>query len=151
MMPAKPNPKAAETVNSPISSCVNMNAAMARGWKNEPGTTVGTPPMRSDTHPQNWRLMKAVPNSTDNIAAPCDARMPTSLQNAGKCACGMAIGTQQKMLAAAISAKTRLGGQPITVLGAESMPNAPTGSCSSGGGRRNSAANGTTTATSSRP
>src|SRR6266487_6988354 len=100
--------------------------------------------MRSETQPQNCRLINAVPNSTDNIAAPCDARMPRSLQNAGKCACGMAIGTQQKMLAPAISAKTRLGGQPITVLAADMALNAPTGSGSSGGGRRNIAASGTT-------
>src|SRR5439155_19703928 len=93
------------------------------------------PPMRSDTKPQNCRLMKEVPNSTDSIAAPCDARMPRSLQNAGKCACGMAIGTQQKMLAAAISAKTRFGGQPVTLLAVDMEPNAPTGSGSSGGGR----------------
>ena len=71
--------------------------------------------MRSEIQPQNCRLTKAVPSSTDSIAAPCEARMPRSLQNAGKWACGMAIGTQQKMPAAAITAKTRLGGQPITV------------------------------------
>ena len=78
--------------------------------------------MRSDTQPQNWRLTKAVPNSTDNIAAPCEARMPRSLQSAGRCACGMAIGMQQKMTAAATRTNTRLGGQPITVLGADAVP-----------------------------
>src|SRR4029077_11885081 len=117
MMPAKPRPNAAETVNRPISSWVNMNAAMARIWQIEPVSTVLRPPMRSETQPQSWRLTKAVPNSTDSIAAPCDTRMPRSLHNAGKCACGIAIGIQQKMLAAPISANTRLGGQPNQCLG----------------------------------
>ncbi len=48
------------------------------------------------------------------MAAPCDARMPRSVQSAGRCACGIAIGTQQKTTAIATSANTRLGGQPST-------------------------------------
>src|SRR5262249_14351930 len=96
MMPAKPNPNAAETANRPISSCVNMNADIAAIWHVEPASTVLRPPMRSEIQPQNCRLTKAVPSSTDSIAAPCEARMPRSLQNAGKWACGMAIGTQRE-------------------------------------------------------
>ena len=107
--------------------------------------------MRSETQPQNWRLTKAVPSNTDSIAAPCEARMPRSLQNAGRCACGMAMGMQQKMPAAAITANTRLGGQPITALGAEIASSVPIGSGNSGGGRRNIAASGTTTAASIKP
>src|SRR5262245_55799397 len=84
MMPAKPNPNAAETANRPISSCVNMNADIAAIWHVEPASTVLRPPMRSEIQPQNCRLTKAVPSSTDSIAAPCEARMPRSLQNAGK-------------------------------------------------------------------
>ena len=150
-MPAKPRPNAAETVNSPTSSWVNMNATMARIWNIDPVSAVLRPPMRSEIQPQNWRLTKAVPNSTDSIAAPCETRMPRSLHNAGKCACGIAIGIQQKMLATPIRANTRLGGQPITVFGADRVPNASTRSGSSGGARRNIAASGTITTTWSRP
>src|SRR5947208_15197673 len=133
MMPANPKPKPAETVNKPISSWVNRNADMAAIWHADPASTVLRPPMRSETQPQNWRLTKAVPSNTDSISAPCEARMPRSLQNAGRCACGMAIGLQQKMQAAAINANTRLGGQPITALGDEMSSAEPIGSGHPGG------------------
>src|SRR5229473_6786628 len=100
--------------------------------------------MRSDIQPQNWRLMKAVPKSTESIAAPWDARMPRSLQNAGKCCCGIAIGMQQKMTATATSANTGLGGHPITVPGADAASSGPLGSGASGGERKKIAASGTT-------
>ena len=65
--------------------------------------------MRSETQPQNCRLMKAVPSSTESIAAPCDASIPRSLQSAGRCSCGIAIGMQQKITATATSAKHQVG------------------------------------------
>ena len=103
-MPAKPSPKASETVNRPTSSVVSRNAVIARIWKDDPTSTVMSPPMWSENQPQNWRLMKPAPSSTDSMAAPCDGRMPRSLQNAGRCACGIAIGMQHSIIATAISA-----------------------------------------------
>ena len=55
---------------------------MATIWQTEPASTVRSPPIRSDTQPQNCRLKKAQPSSTDSIAAPCDGAMPRSVQNA---------------------------------------------------------------------
>ena len=55
--------------------------------------------------PQNCRLTKAQPSSTESIAAPCDVGIPTSLQNATRWPCGIAIGTQHRKPAAAQSAE----------------------------------------------
>jgi hypothetical protein len=62
----------------------------------------------------------------------------------------MAIGMQQKITAAASRAKTRSGGQPITVPRVDACANAPDGSVNSGGWRRKIAASGTTAAISTR-
>ena len=96
MMPEKPRPKSAETANSPISSCVSVNATTARNCHIDPISTVISPPMRSEIHPQAWRLKNAVPSSTDSIAAPCEGRMPKSVHSATRWPCGIDIGTQQQ-------------------------------------------------------
>src|SRR5579883_3145964 len=99
MMPLKPSPKAAETANNPASFRVSAKAAIASAWQADAANTVRSPPTRSATQPQNCRLTKAQPSSTDSIAAPCAGAMPTSLQNATRCAEGIAIGTQQRKFA----------------------------------------------------
>ena len=88
------------------------NAAIATAWHAEPASTAPSPPIRSAAHPQNMRLTKAQPSSTDSIAAPCAAGIPRSLQNATRCPAGIAIGTQHKNAAAQISACTRFAGRP---------------------------------------
>ena len=93
-MPLNPSPKIAATANSPASFWVSRNPIIATIWHTEPASTVRNPPMRSATQPQNCRLTKAQPSSTDSIAAPCDGGMPRSLQNATRWPCGIAIGTQ---------------------------------------------------------
>ena len=75
---------------------------------------VRRPPMRSATTPQICRLTKAQPSSTESIAAPCDAGIPTSLQKATRWPCGIAIGTQQKKPAAASIESTVRGRSPST-------------------------------------
>src|SRR5262249_8322870 len=95
-MPLKPSPNAAETEKSPASSWVNKKAAIASAWQAERRINVTSPPTRSASQPQNWRLIKAEACNTDSIAAPCAAGMPTSLQNATRWLCGKAIGTQQQ-------------------------------------------------------
>ena len=77
-------PKAAATVNSPASSCVNSNAVIDAACHAEPISTVATPPIRSDIAPQICRLKNAVPSSTDSIIAPTERLMPRSLQKATK-------------------------------------------------------------------
>ena len=52
--------------------------------------------MRSEIQPHALRLKNAVPSSTESIAAPCDGRMPRSVQSATRWPCGIAIGTQQQ-------------------------------------------------------
>jgi len=103
--------------------------------------------MRSDIQPQHCRLTKAVPSSSDSIAAPCAGAMPRSLQNATRCPCGMAIGTQQQNDASDSKASATPGRNP-SARAPGSRPAAPmpaAGAC--GGGRRKSAAAGTITAT----
>src|SRR3954469_21089882 len=94
MMPLNPNPKIAATANSPASFWVSKNPVIAVIWHTEPASIVRKPPMRSVTSPQNWRLTKATPSNTDSIAAPCAGAIPTSVQNATRWPCGIAIGTQ---------------------------------------------------------
>jgi hypothetical protein len=95
-MPLKPSPYAADTANSPASSWVTANAAIANAWHAEPAKTAASPPTRSATHPQNMRLKKAQPSNTDNIAAPRAAGIPRSLHKATRCPAGIAIGTQHR-------------------------------------------------------
>ena len=64
--------------------------------------------MRSAIPPQNWRLTKAAPSSTDSMAAPCEAAMPRSLQSATRCCCGIDIGTQQQKAATISIANTTI-------------------------------------------
>src|SRR5215470_14130147 len=96
MRPLKPNPNAAETANSPASSCVKTNPSRAAAWQVEAAKIVLRPPTRSVSHPQNKRLTKALPSSTDNMKAPRVAGMPRSLQNATRCPGGIAIGVQHR-------------------------------------------------------
>ena len=70
--------------------------------------------MRSEIAPQICRDRNAVPSSTDSITAPTERAMPRSLQNATRCCCGIAIGTQHSTAAPHIIANTRFGGQPST-------------------------------------
>ena len=72
MMPEKPSPKAAATVNRPVSFCVNRNAVIDAACQADPIKTVASPPMRSEITPQICRLRNAVPSSTDSIRAPID-------------------------------------------------------------------------------
>ena len=68
-----------------------------------------------------------------------------------QCACGIAIGTQQKTTAIATSANTRLGGHPSTRGRVEDAASRSPGIDNSGGWRRKIAASGTTTTASNRP
>ena len=65
---------------------------------------MGRPPIRSASQPQNCRPRNAAPSITESISAPCAGAMPRSLQNATRCTCGIAIGTQQRKAAAQSSA-----------------------------------------------
>src|SRR5579875_2910675 len=94
--------------NNRASLRVVANAAMASAWQAEPANTVPSPPMRSATQPQNWRLTKALPSKTDSIVAPCAGAIPTSLQKATRWLDGIAIGTQHKNDAAHNTACTVL-------------------------------------------
>src|ERR1035437_8482462 len=111
MMPEKPRPKAAATVNSPTSFWVSRNDVMAAACQADPISTVASPPMRSEIAPQICRLRNAVPSSTDSISAPTERAMPRSLQKATRWPCGIAIGMQHSTAAPHISANTALGGQ----------------------------------------
>ena len=71
-----------------------------------------SPPIRSASQPQNCRLTKAQPSSTDSIAAPCADEIPTSLQNATRWLDGIAIGTQHKNEAAHKQRLHAVGAQP---------------------------------------
>src|SRR5437764_368913 len=117
MIPEKPRPNSAVTVNRPISSCVNAIAAIVQNCQAEPINMVIKPPIRSEIAPQICRLMKAVPSSSDSMAAPCVGLMPRSLHSATRCTCGIDIGMQQQNAATASIANTTLGGQPSTVGG----------------------------------
>src|SRR5215831_14801702 len=113
MRPLKPNPNAAETANSPASSCVKTNPASAAAWQTEAAKIVKRPPTRSVSHPQNKRLKKALPSSTDSIRAPCAAEMPRSLQSATRCPGGIAIGVQHRK--PATHSRTNVPSDPATV------------------------------------
>jgi hypothetical protein len=63
-------------------------------WQLELVSTVRNPPIRSAMKPQSWRPIKPKASSTDNIALPRVTGIPTSLQNAARWPCGIAIGTQ---------------------------------------------------------
>ena len=114
MMPEKPKPKAAATVNSPSSFCVSRNESIAAACQDELISTVARPPMRSEITPQICRARNAVPSNTDSISALTERLMPRSLQKATRWPCGIAIGMQHSTAAPHISANTRLGGQPST-------------------------------------
>src|ERR1700721_1699232 len=114
MMPEKPSPKAAATVNSPASFWVDRKAAIDAACQADPISTVARPPIRSAIAPQICRLRNAVPSSTDSIKAPADRLIPRSLQKATRWPCGIAIGMQHSTAAAHIAANTALGGQPRT-------------------------------------
>src|SRR4051794_13995217 len=114
MMPEKPSPKAAATVNRPASFCVDRKAVIAAACQADPINTVARPPTRSEITPQICRLRNAVPSSTDSIRAPIDWLIPRSLQKAIRWPCGIAIGMQHSTAAPHIDANTALGGQPRT-------------------------------------
>ena len=103
--------------------------------------------MRSEIMPQNWRVTKAVPSTTESMAALCVGAMPRSVQKATRWLCGMAMGTQHMKAAATIRVNIVLGRSPRTAaLCSEPEPaGAVTGS---GGARKKKAASGTTTAIS---
>ena len=147
MIPEKPRPNSAVTVNRPISSCVTAIAAIVQNCQTEPIKIVSSPPMRSEIAPQICRLTKAVPSSTDSIAAPWVGLMPRSLHIATRWTCGIDIGMQQQNAAIASIANTTFGGQPSTV-GRAACAEAVTGSRISGGRFRTMIAIGTMTATS---
>ena len=69
---------------------------MATAWKAEPTITVRSPPMRSASAPHAWRATKAEASITDSMTALCVGLMPMSLQNATRCAEGIAMGMQQQ-------------------------------------------------------
>src|SRR5712672_1060828 len=127
MMPEKPSPKAAATVNSPASFCVDKNAAIDAACQADPISTVARPPTRSEITPQICRLRNAVPSSTDSIRAPIDRLIPRSLQKATKWPCGIAIGMQHSTPAPHLSANTALGGQPRTRALLKSAPDTAAG------------------------
>src|SRR5580692_12640691 len=114
MMPEKPSPKAAVTVNRPASFCVNRKAVIDAACQADPISTVARLPIRSEITPQICRLRNAVPNSTDSIRAPIDRLIPRSLQKATRWPCGIAMGIQHSTAAPQITANTALGGQPST-------------------------------------
>src|SRR3984893_16939747 len=114
MMPEKPSPKAAVTVNRPASFGVNRKPVIDAACQADPISTVARPPIRSQITPQICRLRNAVPSSTDSIRAPIDRLIPRSLQNATRWPCGIAIGMQHSRAAAHIAANMALGGQPRT-------------------------------------
>src|SRR5216684_4194003 len=116
MIPLNPSPKAAAMTNRPTSSCVSRNEAMASAWKAEPTITVRSPPMRSASAPHAWRATKAEASITDSMTALWVGLMPMPLQNATRCAEGIAMGTQQRKPARQISAWTRFGCRPATRL-----------------------------------
>src|ERR1700744_785428 len=114
MMPEKPSPKAADTMNRPASFCVSRKAVIDTACQADPIRTVASPPIRSEIKPQTCRLRNAVPSSTDSISALIERLMPRSLQKATRCPCGIAIGMQHSTAAAQIAANTALGGQAST-------------------------------------
>src|SRR4029079_9180491 len=114
MMPEKPSPKAAATINKPDSLFGNRKAVIDAACQADPIRMVESPPIRSEITPQICRLKNAVPSSTDSIRAPIDRLMPRSLQKATRWPCGIAIGRQHITPAAHINANTAFGGQPRT-------------------------------------
>src|SRR6266581_236981 len=112
MSALKPTPKAPATPNSPASSCVTRNPAIPAACSTELISSVSNPPIRSETAPQTWRLMKPTPRRTDSMTAPCVGVMPRSEQNATRCACGIDMVTQHRKAAIASIANTTLGRQP---------------------------------------
>ena len=109
MMPEKPSPKAAATVNRPASFWVSRNAVIDAACQAEPISTVASPPMRSEIAPQICRLRNAVPSSTDSISAPTERLMPRSLQKATRWPCGIAIGMQHSTAATHIMREHEIG------------------------------------------
>ena len=136
MMPEKPSPNTAATVNRPVSFCVDRNAVIDAACHADPIMIVASPPIRSEMTPQICRLMNAVPSRTDSIRAPIDLAIPRSLQKATKWPCGIAMGMQHKTPAAHIIANTRLGGQPRTRALPGPAPDTVAGGATSGGGRK---------------
>src|SRR4029078_5986781 len=114
MSALKPSPNAVETANSPPGSCANRNPLIARHCRIELKNAVSTPPIRSDSQPQPWRLQQPMPRSTDSMVAPTVAEMPRSLQYATRCCCGIDIVTQHRNAAADNIANTTLPFQPNT-------------------------------------
>ena len=114
MSALKPSPNAVETANRPAASCVNRKPLIARHCRIELQNAVSTPPIRSDSQPQPWRLKKPMPSSTDSMVAPTVAEIPRSLQYATRCCCGIDMVTQHRKPASAIMTNTTLGCQPST-------------------------------------
>src|SRR3954466_10786999 len=107
-------PNAVDTANNPTGSWANRNPLIARHCRIELQNAVNTPPMRSDSQPQPWRLKKPMPSSTDSMVAPRVVEMPRSLQNATRCCCGIDMVTQQRNDANASIPNTTLPFQPNT-------------------------------------
>src|ERR1700685_383394 len=80
--PLNPNPKNADTVNRPISSCVIRNAVSAVAWVAEHTESVIRPPVRSENHPHSCRQRNPLPSTTESMAAPWLGKMPRSEQKA---------------------------------------------------------------------
>src|SRR5258708_5579498 len=110
----KPSPKAADTTNKAASSLVSRKPLKAVAWAMELHSSVCRPPIRSAAQPQNWRATKALPSSTDNMAAPICEANPKSPQKATICCDGMAMGTQQQKIATDRMIMARFGDSPRT-------------------------------------
>src|ERR1051325_10234452 len=108
MSALKPSPNAVATVNGPGVLSVNRKPLIAAHCRIELRNAVSSPPVRSDSQPQPWRLKKPMPSSTDSMVAPSVLEIPRSLQNATRCCCGIDIVTQQRKPAKAINEKATL-------------------------------------------
>src|ERR1700712_3998475 len=136
MMPEKPSPKAAATMNRPASFCVNRSAVIDAALQADPLNTGARAPIRADITPQICRLRNAVPSNIDSIRAPADRLIPRSLQKATRWPCGIAMGMQHSTAAPHINANTALGGQPRTRALLEPAPDTAAGWITSGGARK---------------
>ena len=114
MSALKPSPKAVDTANKPTASWVNRNPLIAAHCRIELQNAVSTPPIRSDSQPQPWRLKNPMPSSTDSMVAPTVAEIPRSLQYATRCCCGIDMVTQHRKPASAINVNATFGCQPRT-------------------------------------
>ena len=124
---------------------------MAAAWQAEPAKSVRRPPIRSATQPQNCRLTKAVPSSTESITAPRVGEIPTSVQRATRWLRGIAMGMQQRKDAKQSSAKVAPLLKPTARTPAGTPSPAVPALATSGGGRRKSAASGMMLPMATRP